>query len=120
MPSGLPLLINSITLASVTFFLLFRLAFLNTPLRPGPTFVSALSVLWQTLQFEEKVSLPLAASPGFASPKAAVSNKAAQVNSSPAYSETLRLHFIVVSPPCSLRSRGQPLPPSRLRLSFAL
>src|ERR1700691_4244173 len=57
MPSGLPLLINSITLASVTFFLLFRFAFLNTPFRPGPTFVSALSALWQTSQFDEKVSL---------------------------------------------------------------
>src|SRR5580658_3770538 len=94
-PTGLPLLINSITVASLTFFLLAKFALLNNPFKPGPTFGSALSVLWQTSQLESNVSLPLAASPGLAAPDIVTLNAVTPSNATPASSsrvedETLR------------------------------
>src|SRR5579863_4267521 len=71
-PASLPLLIISVTLASLTFFLLASVALLNRPFRPGPIFFSSLSALWQTAQLASNVSLPLATSPGLVAASALI------------------------------------------------
>src|SRR6185312_6212790 len=57
-----PSLITPVTLVSFTALPLASLSCLNKPFSPGPILRSVLSELWQTEQFDSKVSLPLAAS----------------------------------------------------------
>src|ERR1700675_3303972 len=103
-PASLPLLIISVTLASLTFFLFAKVALLNRPFSPGPIFFSSLSALWQT-EHCSNTSLPFSALPAF------WANTREPVRISPKQAAAIKLFFIEIRIGYSLQFRHMALQP---------